>query len=476
MWEVRKFLRAGTANDSMKTFRSHERAFLILSLSLIVGLSAVVSFFPIEESNDAWWHLKAGQLIWEGKLGWYDNDVFTWTSRDKVWINHEWLAEWLFYAFHQMGSLLGAIAFKSAIVILTFVVVFLSCLFIQPMDSRLEAAPTEGGERFRSQSTRLVGSGAPQNRLLAATVAICLAIPTSQFTLYLRPPIFTFLLVACFHLAIASRKGEAPGWKGTAAGAGLMILWANLHGGAILGCVILFLMGAGSVLHSLLDRSRGFRPLVAWTKSGLVICGASLVNPYGYHLHLLTFEMMSRKWLTERIPELEPPPFDLMWTLPLLLIPAIVGVIRAGSWGERLVFAFLMWQGLSHVRHLPLLAIWATPYAAYALAEVWEHTGWKVLSSVVLIPPLVALCRYANLIPFLLLWNPVSLYTALACMFAVTAFFVFRPEKKQPDCFPSCFRDCRRLSGHLSRRPAVTFCASPLRAGVVRREIPRPAG
>jgi hypothetical protein len=260
-------------------------------------------------------------------------------------------------------------------------------------------------------------------------MATCLAIPTSQFTFYLRPPIFTFLLVACFHLAIVRRKGEAPGWGLTAVGAVMMVLWANLHGGAILGCVILFLMGAGSVLHSLLDRFRGVRPVVAWAKSGLIICGASLVNPYGYHLHLLTFEMMSREWLTERIPELEPPPFDLMWTLPLLLIPAIVGVLRAGSWGERLVFAFLMWQGLSHVRHLPLLAIWAAPYATYTLAQVWERTGRKVLSAAVLIPPLVALCRYANLIPLAFIWNPVSLYIALVCMFAVTVFFLFRPER-----------------------------------------------
>lgn len=309
---------------------ARDAARLARALAIVAAVAFLVSFFPIEDSDDDWWHLKAGKLLWDGELGWYSNDPFTFSARDKLWVNHEWLAQWLFYGCYALGGLAAANLFKALVVAATFLVVYSSGFRVT----------------FAEESRR--------DRAVAALLATLLAIPTAQFTMYLRPPVWSFLFLAVYQSLLLNQP-KADG-KRIALLAMLMVLWANLHGGAILGCVLLVFVAVGQ------GWSR-------WIPAAGVVLGASLLNPYGWHLHALTFEVMSHPWVTSRISELEPPRLDLVWTVPLLLLPAAVGVVRHGGWGERLMFLFLLWQGLSHVRHLPLLAIWAAPYAAVVLVN-----------------------------------------------------------------------------------------------------------
>ena len=326
--------------------------------AVVLFLTFFVSFVPIQDSNDAWWHLKAGKLLWDGDIGWYSNDPFTLSASEKVWVNHEWLAELLFHAGFLLGGFHGAILIKSLILLAAFGFVFSSCL---------AGAGKPGTERAGP---------------FAAGLAGCLAAVTSQFTMYLRPPIWTFLLLAIYHWAFLRGEGKAPSGRVNLVLAGSMVLWANLHGGAILGCVVVGSMFAGSLLDWAVSLRSGdsatFKTEVGkWGATTLAVGASSLVNPYGFHLHSLTFEVMGYKDVTRRIIELEPPPFDLIWTIPLLLVPAVAGIRRRAGRGELLVFLFLAWQGLSHVRHLPLLAIWSAPYAASAFARWEREVSWK---------------------------------------------------------------------------------------------------
>lgn len=315
---------------------------LLSALLAVFMLALVTSLFPIEDSDDDWWHLKAGKLLWIGQIGWYSPDAFTDTARDKVWVNHEWLAEVLFYVTYLKGGLLGANLAKSLIIALTFLVVFRNSMHLNPHSIR------------------------------SSFLAVALAIPTSQFTFYLRPPIWTFFFLALYHHLLRSQLQEDRDLslsqivRRMMPCAFLMVLWANLHGGAILGCVVVFLMACGC----LLDRPYSQSAVISAISLAALVGVASLINPYGFQLHLLTFEVMSEKWLTERIFELAPTRIDLVWSLVPLFILGAWGCYKEGKWGERLVFLFLAWQGLSHIRHLPLLAIWAAPYAARVLAPL----------------------------------------------------------------------------------------------------------
>lgn len=355
----------------------------MLSVLLLI---AVTGFTPIGESSDDWWHLKAGKLLWEGEMGWYTPDLFTESAKDKVWVNHEWLAEILFHMVTLPVGIRGAILLKTLILAATYLLVFLTC------------------------SNLLRRGGTPGSGVhLAALLAVALAIPSSQFTFYLRPPIFTFLFLAVYHAFFLRRSGDPPTLREGLLLTAIMAVWANLHGGAILGCVVVFLMWIGSCLDAFFSpekfNPRNVQNLKGWVLFGLGLGAASLMNPYGVHLHLLTFEMMSQKWLTERITEMLPPRVDYVWTLPLLLIPAAWGVWREGKWGSRLVFLFLLWQGLSHVRHLPLLSIWAAPYAAAAFKDRVHRPKTLILALLFLVPLLVLANTALEIVPNAILAN-----------------------------------------------------------------------
>jgi hypothetical protein len=331
----------------------------VLGLVTLLALAFLASFFPIEDSDDDWWHLKAGKLLWEGKIGWYSDDPFTLTAQDKMWVNHEWLAETLFYGAHHWGGLNAANLLKSIIVMAAFGMAYFSSL--KAMGPEIDRAA----------------------KVQSAALAVCLAIPTAQFTFYLRPPVWSYLFLAVYQFLFLRIQREPHSFTAKSDISrilllgSLMVLWANLHGGAILGCVVMVLMAGGAALDWLtarrLNREASYQSVIGWAMAALVVLAASCLNPYGIHLHALTFEVMSEKWLTGRIYELFPPAFDLIWTLPLLLIPAAFGVLRGRGWGERLVFLFLVWQGMSHVRHLPLLAIWSAPYAALGIATAMSR-------------------------------------------------------------------------------------------------------
>lgn len=348
----------------------------LISITLAVTLlSVIVSLFPVEDSDDDWWHLKAGKLLWEGQIGWYSPDAFTETAQNKVWVNHEWLAEVLIYICYLKGGLLAANLFKSTLIALTFLFVFKHALQISHCS-------------FRS-----------------SFLAVALAIPTSQFTFYLRPPIWTFFFLALYHLLLRRHFRETNAFsiphliRQALPYVLLMVLWANLHGGAILGCVVVFLVGCGCLLDRPFNRST-----VLFGGSLVVLVGAaSLINPYGYHLHHLTFEVMSQKWLTERIFELAPTRIDLVWSLVPLFIFGAWGCYKVGSWGERLVFLFLTWQGLCHIRHLPLLAIWAAPYAAWSLVPLLAQIPRSTLISALAPGVLLTLSSLLPALPFGLL-------------------------------------------------------------------------
>ena len=52
--------------------------------------------------NDFWWHVKAGEWIWENHTV-PQKDIFSWYGMEKEipWTAHEWLAEVLFYLIYR---------------------------------------------------------------------------------------------------------------------------------------------------------------------------------------------------------------------------------------------------------------------------------------------------------------------------------------------------------------------------------------
>lgn len=375
-------------------------------LLAIFVLGLTVSCFPIQVSNDPWWHLKTGQVLikfMDGPLPRFpEHDVFSVSGADKEWANHEWLADMVMYATYHIAGLRFLIFLKS----LTFIAAFLlTFLYIW----------------------RRTGE------FVIPGLIVLIAILTSQWTAYLRPPVFTYFFVAVtLNLLWSLERSKKSIPTGTiAALAGIMILWVNLHGGAILGIVITGLWFAGNCLNHLQERRLGGTTdagaLVRWIPALVVLFVASLVNPFTYDIHLLPFKVLGDEFVVRTNSELQPPDFRFVTSYIAYVAIAVAAFLAAGlrrwrriRYADLLLVAFFLWQSMSHVRHLPLFAIVAAAPTCVWLQYAFRPRSLEDLSDLVSAPadvaetgPRLRRRAVANVLAvvFALVWIDTSLLT-----------------------------------------------------------------
>ena len=356
-----------------------------LLAALVVASALSHGLTPLRSTQDFWWHLKAGQVIVADNYQLPENDIFAFSSEDIAWYNHEWLTQILMYDVYRMGERTHAgagvqwiIIAKALMLAATFLLLFLLL-------------------------ARRTGSAA------VVALVVVVAINVSRYTLYPRPVIVSYFLLAIFlwliyHYVFGRLKGR---WLAVAPL--LMALWVNLHGGFILGLIALGAFGAGELALGLWARwlskyanyhggaitsiciegqlpqensAVHFRHSAVLFGCMAAALAATLLNPYGIHVWEMYWRVMGDSALVGSIPELLPPP----WTYGgrLVNVPfyfsiafVVVGCGVLALWkkkiphpGELMFVGFFGWQALSHVRHLPLFAITAAPLAAWLLIHL----------------------------------------------------------------------------------------------------------
>lgn len=195
---------------------------------------------------DLWGHIRFGQAILsQGHLTLHD--PYSYSAPGHLWRNHEWLAEvtmaWCYNALGVIGLKLMKLTCSAAAI-----------LFLMLAESETGASPSI---QF--------------NILLVAAVAL---MPEMQF----RPQLFTFamLSILLWMLWRDNCRRSAPLWIAVP----MLALWANLHGGFIVGLAALGIYAGVHVLQDLLGGRglrRGLRLIVLTAAATL----ATLANPYG---------------------------------------------------------------------------------------------------------------------------------------------------------------------------------------------------
>jgi len=162
----------------------------------------------------------------------------------------------------------------------------------------------------------------------------------------------------------------------------LMMIWANVHGGFLLGFVLLgiFWLSAlwilitpigswiignvryGFDLESIAVRLAAGKRLRRLTWIGVASVLASLVNPYGWRLYLHIYSYLTDSFLMDHIDEFQSPNFHGIAQkcfLVLLLIAVAVLSWRGRQLRLSNVFAalFAVYAGLTASRNLPISAI-----------------------------------------------------------------------------------------------------------------------
>jgi len=254
---------------------------LTLVFIFIFGLFSVKVWDP-----DFWWHLKTGEYIWQtGSLP--DTDPFAYTSLPKDPIHPEskrikfilkqyWLAQVLMYLVYKMYSFRGIIFLRAGILTLLSFFVYLGI--------RREQIKTA-------------------TALLILTPAVILL---SSFTGE-RPQLFSFLfsfiliyVLEGYRLTNAVSASLATTDKPAAQNFSylipiplIMLVWANLHGGFIVGLLIISGYMSSEILK--FSTKRFGTPLTANALKYLIIISIlsilfSFINPNGYNAIPTMFE------------------------------------------------------------------------------------------------------------------------------------------------------------------------------------------
>ncbi|HUY27197.1 MAG TPA: hypothetical protein VMV27_07220 [Candidatus Binataceae bacterium] len=195
---------------------------------------------------DLWGHITFGQAVL-ARHRLVFHDPYSYSAPGHLWLNHEWLSEVIdAFSFNALG-VFGLKAMKLALTGVTVIFIALS--------------------EAESGASELAQLG-----VLLATAAILA--PSMQF----RPQLFTFALFAIlmFILVRHTYRRAAGLWIAIP----MLALWANLHGGFIMGIAALgTYAGASAVQNYVNGRGLGDAVLVGAVTLGAI--AATLVTPYG---------------------------------------------------------------------------------------------------------------------------------------------------------------------------------------------------
>lgn len=320
-----------------------------------VYVFAYAFFFAARPLSDAdfWWHLKTGEYI-VNTHSVPRTDFFSFTNYGKAWVAHEWLSEAIFYVIYSR--------FGFNVLIVVFAV--LTALAFWIAYKRTESHPLIGG--------------------VAALLGVWTVLPT----IGVRPRVFT-LLLSSVYLALLGRylkrgEGREIWWL-----VPLMAIWVNLHGGFLVGLVLIGLTLAGLPLDAWLSREqlRAAWPRV-W-KLSLVLAGcllAVLLNPHGIWIYKFPFEIFLSPVQQQAIVDWLSPDFHQGEALPLmLLIFLTIGALslspRRVRPSELLFFIATLYMNLKSQRHVAIFALVAVPLLANYL-QLWitERSHGKLFS------------------------------------------------------------------------------------------------
>ncbi len=293
------------------------------------------------------WHIRNGDLMISSRTI-TRTDPFSVTMSGQPWYAWEWLYDLAIAGIHHWLGLNGVVLFTAIIIAATFALTLRLCL-------RRGADP-------------------------AVTVALlALSLGASMIHLLARPHVLSWLFtVIWFQLLDSSESdGKNPGrrlWWLPA----LMLLWVNLHGGFVVGFALLgiylvsdafryFRCRQDEIRH---DISLRLRQLGAVTVVSLV---ASLVNPYGYRLHVHVYQYLSSRWLMNHIDEFLSPDFhgvaQQCFVVILLIAIVALAVGKKPSLVHLLVLLFATYSGLYASRSLPVSSLLITLVVAPVLTQ-----------------------------------------------------------------------------------------------------------
>jgi hypothetical protein len=284
---------------------------------------------------DTMWQITIGQWIVDHGMVPH-TDVYSFTMRGQPWISTQWLAQVAYAAVYVIAGWSGPVVLASVCIAATF------ALFTRFLARRL------------NESTTLVFVAAA----LALTVPHLLA----------RPHVLALPVMMAWVgglVAAADRRAAPSFWL-----LPLMVLWANLHGGFVLGLALVAPIAADAVLNA--EASQRKSLVLQWGTFAAAALAASCVTPYGWGSLLAARKILALGEALPLIMEWRPADFSSVGPLEVCLLLGFGLALYRGISLPPLRIVLLLGMlhmGLSQVRSLETFALLVPLFLAGPLAQ-----------------------------------------------------------------------------------------------------------
>ena len=323
------------------------------------------------------WHIRTGQII----LATHAIprvDPFSATMSGRVWFAWEWLYDALVGWLDRAAGLNGVVLFTALVIAAVFAWTF-----------RL-----------------LLRRG---TNILLALLLVLLAASAAMIHFLARPHVVSWLFtVAWFWILDSSDTGCASDSKSFATSESnrrrgwilwllppLMLVWVNVHGGFVVGFALLaiywcsaawqWLRPSGDRFDDILRKIRAGQLLRVLTLTGILSGLATLVNPYGFQLHVHIYRYLTNRFLIDHINEFQSPNFHYVAQkcfagLLLLTLVALAAKKREAGRvrvSQALIILFAVYSGLYASRNIPVSSLLLILVIAPWLSEAMDRFSFR---------------------------------------------------------------------------------------------------
>ncbi|MGA8271488.1 MAG: hypothetical protein WB919_07995 [Candidatus Sulfotelmatobacter sp.] len=289
------------------------------------------------------WHIRTGQLILSTHAI-PRVDPFSSTMSGQPWFAWEWL-------YDVVVGWLDSVAGLNAVVFLTASIIALIFSWT-----------------FRLLLQR-------DTNFLVALCLVLLAASAAMIHFFARPHVVSWLFTVLWFWILESaekKTGRSPRllWLLPL----LTLVWVNVHGGFLVGFVLLGISWLSAAWRWLklsddhfddaLEKIRAGKRARDLAIVGLASALATLANPYGWRLHLHIYRYLSNRFLMDHIDEFQSPNFHgvAQKCFAILLLLTLVALAtrrapRESSLSTPLVALFAVYSGLYASRNIPVSSL-----------------------------------------------------------------------------------------------------------------------
>src|SRR5258708_3005220 len=306
---------------------------------LLAGAGAYLLILSMGEillrDSDTLWQIRIGQWIIEhGTMP--TTDAYSFTRFGEPWMLSSWVSE------VGVGVFYGSQDWAGRVVVTSLAIGATVAIFVYLLDEYIE----------------------PARSVLVVTLAVLM----SATHLLARPHMLALPLMVVFvgGLMAAADRRSHPSWLLLP----VLALWANLHGGFVLGLALIGPIGLEAVWGR--DPKRRVALAARWALFGGAATAACCCTPYGWNTLLGAAKILSLGKLLTLIWEWMPANFGSISFFEVALLGLIgLAFFRGLVLSVPRIFLLLglIWMSLSHARNIEVFAFLAPLVLAKPFAE-----------------------------------------------------------------------------------------------------------